>query len=106
MLKITREHSKFHSSQPINIHVHIIVRYYTQNSQVCTHDTTNISFMEFLRMVKTVGLICVWRKVKRFQDSKFNISNITQAIHKMLQNLYLLCCEIMCEILSRLILYF
>ena len=53
-----------------------------------------------------VCLICVWRKVKRSQDSKFNISNITQAIHKMLQNLYLLCCEIMCEILSRLILYF
>ena len=45
-------------------------------------------------------------KVKRFQDSKFNISNITQAIHKMLQNLNLLCSEIMCEILSRLILYF
>ena len=51
MFKITREHSKFFSSQPINIHV--IVRYYTQNSQVCTHDATNISFIKFLRMVKT-----------------------------------------------------
>ena len=51
MFKIAREHSKFFSSQPINLHV--IVIYYTQNSQVCTHDTTNISFIEFLKMVKT-----------------------------------------------------
>ena len=128
MFKITHEHSKFFSSQPVNIHV--IVRYYTQNSQVCTHDTTNISFMEFLRMVKTENYLnaniniihsalgCLtgehlacrpylcMAENKKFQDSKFNISNITQAMHKMLQILYLLCCEIMCEILRRLILYF
>ena len=51
MFKTTREHSKFFSSQLINIHV--IVRYYTQNSQVFTHDTAIISFIEFLKMVKT-----------------------------------------------------